>query len=203
MRLLFVLFFTLLSNSVLQAQSDLKTATGLQIGSVAPEIIAKDVHGDVFTLSNTVAKTPVVLIFIRGQWCPVCNKHMSQLQDSLNYIQELGAQVVVISPEKPEFIEKTIEKSGAAFTILYDEGQKISDAFEQTFKPTQLQLFTYNTFLGASLKESHTDDSQRLPVPSTYVINQQQEIVWRHFESDYKQRASIADIVTALRHIKE
>lgn len=184
-----------------KAQDNLKTvkdAKGLEVGHVVENFTAIDVNNNPVSLEKTLENGPVVLIFIRGQWCPVCNRHMNTIQDSLNYIQEKGAQVVVISPEKPEFIEKTIEKSKAEFTILYDEGQKISDYFDVTFKPDGKTKMMYNTVLGAKLKESHTDDSERLPIPATFIIDKNKKIVWRQFDPDYKKRSTVKDIIEVL-----
>lgn len=184
-----------------KAQDNLKTvndAKGLEVGHVVENFTAIDVNNNPFSLEKGLESGPVVLIFIRGQWCPVCNRHMNTIQDSLKYIQEKGAQVVVISPEKPEFIEKTIEKSKAEFTVLYDEGQKISDYFDVTFNPDGKTKMMYNTVLGAKLKESHTDDSERLPIPATFIIDKNKKIIWRQFDPDYKNRSTVKDIIEAL-----
>ena len=184
-----------------KAQDNLKTvndAKGLEVGHVVENFTAIDVNNNPFSLEKGLESGPVVLIFIRGQWCPVCNRHMNTIQDSLKYIQEKGAQVVVISPEKPEFIEKTIEKSKAEFTVLYDEGQKISDYFDVTFNPDGKTKMMYNTVLGAKLKESHTDDSERLPIPATFIIGKDKKIIWRQFDPDYKKRSTVKDIIEVL-----
>jgi peroxiredoxin len=184
-----------------KAQDSLKTvndAKGLKVGHVVENFTATDVNDNPFSLEKELKNGSVVLIFIRGQWCPVCNKHMNTIQDSLKYIQEKGAKVVVISPEKPEFIEKTIEKSKAEFTVLYDEGQKISDYFDVTFNPDGKTKLMYNTVLGAKLKESHTDDSERLPIPATFVIGKDKKITWRQFDPNYKNRSTVKEIIDAL-----
>lgn len=184
-----------------KAQDNLKTvndAKGLEVGHVVENFTAIDVNNNYFSLEKTLENGPVVLIFIRGQWCPVCNRHMNTIQDSLKYIQEKGAKVVVISPEKPEYIEKTIEKSKAEFTVLYDEGQKISDYFDVTFNPDTKTKLMYNTMLGAKLKESHTDDSERLPIPATFIIGLDKKIIWRQFDPDYKNRSTVKEIIEAL-----
>jgi len=80
------------------------------------------------------------------------------------------------------------EKSGVSFTLLYDEGYKISDAYDVTFTPKAKQTFIYNTMPGARLKESHSDESQRLPIPATYIIKKDGIIVWHQFDPDYKNR---------------
>jgi peroxiredoxin len=139
-----------------------------------------------------------VLIFYRGQWCPICNRHLSQIQDSLKFIAEKGATVIAVSPEKPEYLEKMEKKTGSEFTLLYDEDYKIENAYDVTFTPDDKQIFMYNTMLNAKLKESHSDDSQQLPIPATYIIGTDGMIVWRQFNPDYKKRSTVAEIVKNL-----
>ena len=186
--------------SSLKSQTERKAedAEGLSVGTIAPVFTAIDADSNIFSLEEAIIKEPVVLIFYRGFWCPVCNEHLSNLQDSLQLIEQTGAKVIAISPEKPEYLDKMSEKSGATFTLLYDEGYKIADAYDVTFNPTSMQLFTYNVFLGGKLKKTHSDDSQRLPIPATYIINEEGIIIWRQFNPDYKSRASVREILDVL-----
>lgn len=199
-----LIFSVLLLNHIFITQSKAennritKEAKGLETGVKAPLFKATDMNGNNFSLQDALAKGPVVLIFYRGHWCPVCNKHLGALQDSLKLMQNMGAQVVAVSPEKPELLAKTTEKTGADFTLLYDEDYRISDAFDVTFTPGGMDRTMYNTFLGANLKEAHSDDSQRLPIPATFVIGKDGKIAWRHFDPDYKKRSTVSEILDAL-----
>lgn len=172
-----------------------KEAKGLQVGDIVKKFTAKDLYESTFVLSNALKNGPVIVIFYRGQWCPICNKHLSHLQDSLQMIYEMGAKVIAISPEKSEFLKRTAQKTHASFSLLYDEAYKISDMFEVTFKPDTMTTIIYNTFLGAKLKTANTDDSQRLPIPATFIIGTDGKIVWRHFDPNYKKRSTVADIL--------
>ena len=185
-------------NSNIMAQTNYKTvkeAKGLQVGETIKDFSAVDLHDSTFTLSEALKKGPVVVIFYRGQWCPVCNKHLSHLQDSLQMIYEKGATVIAISPEQSEFLKRTAEKTHASFSLLYDEGYKISDLFDVTFKPDTMTTIMYNTLLGANLKKANTDDSQRLPIPATFIIGTDGKIVWRHFDPNYKNRSTTKQII--------
>ncbi len=181
-----------------QTERNAKDAHGIDVGDNAPMFKAMDADTNQFSLEDAIKKSPVVIIFYRGFWCPVCNKHLGSIQDSLKMIEEAGAKVIAISPEKPEYLDKMAEKTGAQFTLLYDEDYKIANAYDVTFKPTSMQLFTYNTILGGKLKKTHSDDSQRLPIPATYIVNQKGIISWRQFDPDYKNRSSVKEILNAL-----
>lgn len=194
----------ILTNQKTNAQEykSVDEAKGTTVGMTAPEYSAVDADSNQFSLHEALKNGPVVMIFYRGFWCPVCNQHLSQIQDSLKLIEETGAKVIAISPEKPEYLDVMAEKTGAEFTLLYDDGYKIADAYDVTFKPSATTLFTYNTFLGAKLKETHSDDSQRLPIPATYIIGTDGKIAWRQFDPDYKKRSTVADILKALENIR-
>lgn len=197
--LLFMLLVALfIEPSFSQESRSVEEAKGLAVGAKAPNFVALDADSSSFNLFKTLKDGPVVIIFYRGFWCPVCNKHLAQIQDSLSLITAKGTTVVAISPEKPEYLDKMIEKTGASFRLLYDEGYKISDAYDVTFTPQKAELVIYNTVLGAKLKETHSDDSQRLPIPATYIINKNGVIVWRQFNPDYKERSRVKSILENL-----
>ena len=194
--LVLILASTLYSSA--QTEKNIKDVHGLEVGQKAPNFTAVDAENKTFSLEKALKEGPVVLIFYRGFWCPVCNKHLSTLQDSLKFIESTGARVIAVSPEKPEYLDKMADKTGAEFTLLYDEGYKIANAYDVTFKPSALTLFTYNNALGAKLKQTHSDDSQQLPIPATYIVNQEGVIIWRQFDPNYKNRSTVQGILEAL-----
>ncbi len=192
----FLLLVLITADSMAQIKyKSVKEAKGLQVGESVKNFEGVDLHDNIFELNEALRKGPVVVIFYRGQWCPFCNKHLSQLQDSLQLIYDKGASVIAISPEKSEFLKLTAEKTQASFSLLYDEGYQIADLFDVTFRPGGMARVIYNTILRADLKNSQSDDSEQLPIPATFIIGQDGKVVWRHFDPDYKKRSKIEDIV--------
>jgi len=195
-----VIFGTLSMYSFVSSQenSDSKVAVkGLMVGNQVNNFTAKDHEGNGFDLYKALENGAVVLFFYRGNWCPVCNYHRSELEDNLDLIYQKGAQVVAVSPEKPELMVKTIKKTKASFTLPNDEGSRISEAFDMAYfpeKPVAKKL----TFLQDNrLSESIGDESQRLPIPATHIIEKSGMISWRHFDPNIKP-ASAKEIVEAL-----
>ena len=176
----------------------MKDAVGLMPGDRAPLFTATDLFGNPYALSEALKRGPVVVIFYRGQWCPFCNRHLRALQNELPHLYDRGASVVAISPEKSEFLKQAAKKTGAEFALLFDEGYKISNAFDLTIKPGTLQKLMYNHILGARLQAAHSDASEKLPIPATFIINSDGLIIWRHFDPNYMKRSSVADILNHL-----
>lgn len=171
---------------------------GLFINSKAYNFKAKDQNGKEIRLSDLLKKGNVVLVFYRGQWCPYCNKQLKKLQDSLSLIQAKGATVVAVTPELPENISKTIEKTNAQFSILYDEGLKIMKAYEVEYEVPENTLSRYRN-TGIKLEENNGKNGNYLPIPATYIINKDFTITYRFFNADYKKRPSIQEILDNLK----
>jgi peroxiredoxin len=198
------LFFSLflLSTSIYAQESkqgfrDAEKVKGIELGLPAPDINALDQNNKQFKLYEALKDSAVVIIFYRGQWCPVCNKHLSGIQDSLSFINKQAAKVIAISPEKPALIEETISKTQVGFTLLYDKDYKIGIDYNILFMPKAVKRSMYN-LIGANLKQAHSDESQRLAVPATFIIDKKGKIVWKHVDPDYKIRASALQILNHL-----
>lgn len=71
------------------------------VGDVMPEFILPDQEGKLVHLSQLTAQGPVVISINRGHWCPYCQINADALSTALPAIRELGASLVVITPELP------------------------------------------------------------------------------------------------------
>lgn len=170
---------------------------GLQVGQEAFNFTGVDQFGESFELNKTLKQGPVVLIFYRGSWCPYCNKHLSQLEDSLNFIQNKGGIVVAVTPEKPKGIDKMIESTSASFKIIHDKDLKIMNTYNVTYRLEDTMVKKYKKG-GIDLYASNGDNGPHLPVPATYIIGQGKKVLFAFFDPDYKKRATVGKILQNL-----
>ena len=170
---------------------------GLFLASKAPDFKAKDQNGKEVRLKDLVKQGKVVLVFYRGYWCPYCNKELSRFEDSLQLIHDKGATLVAVSPEKPENIAQTVEKTKASFPILYDEKLKIMKAYDVEYELQENTVTRYRN-TGIDIEKINGENGRYLPVPAVYVIDKESTIVYRFFEPDYKKRPSVKDILAYL-----
>ncbi|MEO8171769.1 MAG: peroxiredoxin-like family protein [Sediminibacterium sp.] len=171
---------------------------GLNLNDKAPDFTATDQSGKNISLSNELKKGSVVLVFYRGQWCPYCNRALKQLEDSLLQIKAKGGSVVTITPEMQESIVKTVGKTKASFPILHDEGLKIMKAYDVAFKVDDKTVASYQKY-GIDFNQANGEaNGANLPVPAVYVINKEGKIVYRYFDTDYRKRSSVKDILEHL-----
>jgi peroxiredoxin len=188
-------FITLLLFSIAsQAQEAPK---GLAVHVQAPDFSAKDQTGSTIHLKDQLKKGSVVVVFYRGQWCPYCNRQLKKLEDSLSFIKAKGATLIAVTPEKPENISKTIAKTKASYSILFDEGLQIMKSFDVAYAVDNVTIQSYKKY-GIDFTQVNGVNGAYLPVPAVYVVNKDGEIVFRHFDPDYRKRAMVQEILDHL-----
>jgi peroxiredoxin len=172
--------------------------TGLKNGQSAPQFIARDNSGKTLNLKALLkSHKAVVLFFYRGQWCPYCNKHIQQLQDSLQLLTDKGAYVVGVTPESGENINKTIEKTHASFSMVQDKDYKIMKAYDVNYTVND-DLYKKLKGYGVDLEKNNGNTDHVLPVPATYIIDHSGKIIFVQFEKDYTKRAPVSALLKAL-----
>lgn len=174
----------------------------LQLYSSAPNFTGKDQYDKELVLYSLLKEGPVVLFFYRGQWCPHCNRYMSNLQDSVELVHKLGAKVVAITPERIDNIAKTVLKTKAMFSIVYDENHKIMDRYKVTFKLAYGKNLMYNA-AGININKASGNSDRVLPVPATYIIEKNGRIIGAHFNEDYSKRMPVSRIIDILKKRNE
>lgn len=189
-----ILFTALITVLSLQVRAQ----KGLKEGAKAPMFSGVDQNGKTVSLKNALkTHRSVVLFFYRGQWCPYCNQHIKQLQDSLSLLTEKDAFVIGITPETKENIDKTIKKTSAGFSILQDKNDEIMKAYGVNFIMDDATFTKYKGY-GINLEANNGNDRHTLPVPATYIIDRSGKIKYVHFDPNYQKRASVKLLLSKL-----
>ncbi len=179
------------------AQNSVTYPSGLKTGDAAPLFSIPQANGKTFDLSAALKNGPVVLVFYRGQWCPYCNKYLSRLNDSLQLVKEKGASVVAVSPEIQANILKTTEKTKATFPVLHDTGMNVMKSYKVDYAVDEKTITRYKEY-GIDFNEANGSNGTNLPVPATYIIGSNGIIKYVFFNTDYKKRPSIKEILDNL-----
>lgn len=167
------------------------------VGEKAPLFKAMDQNGKTIISSEILVHEQLIVVFYRGQWCPLCNKHLSHLQDHVGDFNKAGARLVAISPEIPASVETTIDKTKAEYSILHDVDYKIMKEYGVDFVLPQKMVEKYKEY-GIDLTVSNGNDDQTLPVPATYVIGKDGIVKYVQYDPDYKNRSNADEI---LKHL--
>jgi peroxiredoxin len=171
---------------------------GIPIDTVAPRIQAISIDGEKIDTDELIKTGPVVVMFYRGEWCPVCNKYLSEINESLPAIKAKGATVLVISPELPQNAMKTKEDTKSDFIIIADTSLRILKDYDVLFDVTDKYQKKIKTYLKTDIAENNGKEKAQLPVPATFIISQDGIIIYKQFDLNYKNRASAEDILEQL-----
>ena len=172
-------------------------AKGLKIGDKAPDFTLPNALGKNISLSETLKQGIVVIKFYRGEWCPICNLDLQEVQKRLSEIEVLGATFFAISPQNPDDALTAKEKNKLDYEVLSDADQKVIKAYNLQFDPGE----DYHNRRDLTLLNG--DGSKTIPVPATFIINTDYRIEAAHVEANYTERMGVAEILNTLKAITE
>ena len=105
------------------------------LGQPAPDFELTDHGGRAWRLSERLGRGPVVLVFYYGYHCNHCVGQLFALHDDVARFRELGAEVVAVSADPPEWTRERFRQYGAfAFPVLSDPGNTVAQAYG-TYRP--------------------------------------------------------------------
>jgi len=171
-------------------------ASALKVGAQAPAFELPDATGKKVSLASVLKEGAAVLVWYRGGWCPYCNIQLHEYQKHLEAFKKAGGTLIAISPQSPDQSLSTAEKQGLAFTVLSDSGNAVARQFGVVYK---LPKEVSEAFKGKlDLEKYNGDSSEELPLAVVYVVGRSGKIVYAFVDEDYRKRANIEEIVTAL-----
>ena len=169
----------------------------LQIGQKVENFSLVNHNGENIELADLLKKGPVIISFYRGGWCPYCNLELKALNDYLPQFKTQSAQLIAISPQLPDETLSTAQKNDLEFDVLCDVSNKVAEQFGLLFTLDERIQALYTQF-GIDFEHYYGDKSFKLPLPATYVINQEGVITYAFLSEDYTLRAEPIDVMTAL-----
>ncbi len=169
----------------------------LEVGATAPDFTLPDARGATVTLSQVLARGPVVLTFYRGGWCPFCDLQLRSYQSVLAEIRARGAELVAVSPETPDYSLSDVEKKQLTFPVLSDAGNSVARQYGLVYRLSE-PLQALQTAFGNPVPKFNGDDSWELPMPGTFVLDRRGVVILAHVDANYTVRLEPAAILNAL-----
>jgi peroxiredoxin len=167
-------------------------------GEPMPSFLLPDHTGRLVSLEDLVADGPVAVTFARGHWCPYCRIAVSALGEIADDAAALGAQIIVIVPDRQSFAARLRAETAAPFPILTDVENGYALSLGLVFwvgDEMQKMMLARN----ANPAQSQGNDSWFLPVPATFIVGRDGIIKARHVDPDYRTRMEIDSVLEALR----
>lgn len=174
----------------------------LQIGDIAPDFKLPNATSKRVKLSDRLQEGAVILSFYRGGWCPYCNLELRAYQKLLPQMKAAGVRLIAISPQLPSESLRTAEKNQLSFDVLSDGGSTVAGLYNIAFELPDELKHLYTEFGHLLPKVNGTADWQ-LPIPATFVISPNRQIVLAHIDVDYRNRLEPKDALDAAAKLKQ
>lgn len=171
--------------------------SALKVGDNAPNFELQDSEGNTLNLNSLTQKGNLVLSFTRGNWCPFCNIEFKHLQNSINAIKNAEANLVVISPQLPSKSAELKAEQNYDYPILYDKGNEVAKSFGIAFTLAESLRPIHKAF-EMDIPAHNGDESFGLPVPATYVIDKNNQIVYASVNPNWMERAEPSEYLKVL-----
>lgn len=126
---------------------------------------------------------------------------MQAYQDILPEIKGLGASMVAISPQTPEYSLSMAEKHHLGFDVLSDAGNLVARRYGLVFSLAEPLRVLYKEKFGADLQEYNADKSYDLPMPGTFIVAPSGIIRYAFVDPDYTLRLEPVEILKSLSEI--
>lgn len=194
-------FASVVDRMVARLKSSEVGAEAPKPGEPMPEFMLPDQSGRIVTLSELIARGPVVVAFHRGHWCPYCRINADALNRIHGEVQALGGDIAVITPEVERFNQELRSAVGAAYPVLSDMDNGYALMLNLAFyvgddKKKVMML------AGWDIPPYNASENWTLPIPATFVVGSDGLVKVRHIDPDYRKRMAVEDIVAAVRAAK-
>ncbi|MBC8766740.1 AhpC/TSA family protein [Arenibacter sp. BSSL-BM3] len=170
-------------------------AKGISKGDIAPDFTLLNALGKKVSLSEALKSGIVIIKFYRGEWCPICNLDLREIQSHLPQIKSFGATLLAISPQRPDDALTATQKNELEFEVLSDADQEVIKAYNLQFDPGE------DYHRRRDLTVLNGDGLKTLPVPATFIVNTNQIIEAAHVEANYTERMGPLEIINVLKEL--
>jgi peroxiredoxin len=185
-----------------QAVAELKacqlSARILPVGAKAPDFELPDHNGTPVNSSALRSKGRLVLCFIRGRWCPFCVGQVEAINVILPQIEQARATLVAISPQTVKQSFFMHDQHKLRFPLLSDAANRLARQFGLTYRVPAPQEAVYRRAF-VNLPFTNGDDSWELPIPATYILDDDGTILYASANEDYTERPEPAAILDFLK----
>jgi peroxiredoxin len=172
----------------------------LQVGDTAPDFLLPDAHGGLFSSEHLRSEGPLVVSFYRGGWCPFCNAELRALQAVKAEFDRLKANLVVLSPETRDLPRQLKRQLNLELTMLADVDHGVAISYGVLFRVPE-ETKAHYAGQGYDFGHRHGSSEWMLPIPATFVIDQDGVVRGSFVEPDFTIRQEPSDILDKVRRL--
>lgn len=160
-----------------------------QVGATLEDFELEDINGQPVKISSFYA-APAVIIFYRGNWCPLCMAQIKEIAASYRALEERGVKVILVSPQPEEFTRKLASKFDVSLNFLVDRDNKVAKQLgivDKNGLPAGLGILGY---------ESDT------VMPTVIIIGEKGKMLYTDLTDNYRVRPEPDEFLKVIDEFK-
>jgi peroxiredoxin len=140
-----------------QLLSSIKGGYKIKEGQPAGDFALPDQNNEITRLSDYKNERNVLLIFVRGDWCPGCHMMLRTYEKNNDKFKAKNVMVMAIGPDPVGVNREMVERLGLDFKVLADDGQRTAMSYGVQVKHFENPI-----------ADEYTEG---LPLPASFLID--------------------------------
>lgn len=157
-------------------------------------------EGEPVSLASWYPRGPVLIVFYRGGWCPLCNAQIHALTEAWPELQRRSVTPLLISVDRTEEAAKTEATYAIPFPVLADPDLAAHRAFQVVHHADDAEVRRLKDH-GLDIEVASGKDHHELAIPSMFLVDRHGVIRWAHADEDYRTRPSVAQVLDAIDRV--
>ncbi len=162
-----------------------RSADRITVGKKLPALRLKNLDGQEVSSEDWLGHKRLV-IFYRGNWCPICTAQIGELRKFNSQFSAMGVGITLVSPQPQQKSLELAQREGMEYDFLVDEDNaaaKKLDILQEAALPAGLEVLGYG---------------QDFPKPTTFALDEKGRVVYADLTTNYRLRPLPQDILKAL-----
>jgi peroxiredoxin len=164
---------------------DREVNPALQVGQQLPEFDVVDTSGQT-VYSSTFKGSPTIIMFFRGNWCPLCMAQIKEIAGKYKEISNSGARVALIAPQPEKNTQTLANKFNVPFMFLSDVGNRAAQALGIVMEnglPAGMEMLGYD---------------HDTVLPTVIITDAEANIIYSDLTTNYRIRPEPDDFIKVL-----
>lgn len=164
-------------------------------GDAAPEFDFVLPGGERIRSADLPTQGPLVLLFLRGTWCPYGAEELRHVEGFAPWVRELGATLIGVAPQTTEAAGRLAEALQLSFPLVGDPGSDLARRFGLVPELTD----GLRAALAADKGPDAPEELDELPLPAAFVVDPIGVVRFSFAAADPRERAEPEEWLAVLR----
>jgi peroxiredoxin len=174
--------------------------SALRAGDGMPMFVLSDTDGKEVGARELVGAGPLVVVFLRGVWCPYSNRSAKAIEDLRGEIEKRSAAVIGVSPQAAQHGRKMRRQNDLGFPLLVDSGGAIAAQFGVRWNVPDYLRESYER-IGVDLAR-YQGEGRTLPISSMFVAGSDGAIAFAEVDPDFTRPLDVASVLPVLDRLR-